>query len=70
MSFDLDNLFSYHPPHGDQAARYERIRAAAKAYAEVVIECTPPSADQSTAIRQICESCMTANTAIACNEAE
>ena len=27
---DLDNLFTYHAPKGDQAGRYESIRDAAR----------------------------------------
>ena len=62
----LENLFSYHPPKGDQADRYQRLRAAAKEFAEVVVESTPKGADQSAAIRKIREATMTANAAIAC----
>lgn len=68
MSIDLDNLFRYHRPTEEQAARYARINAAAKNFAQVVLDCTPASADQSAAIRQIREARMTANAAIACNE--
>lgn len=62
--FDLEHLFSYHPPTEGQPEKYVRIRDAAKAYALVVLECTPPSADQSDAIRKIRESVMTANSAV------
>lgn len=65
-NIDLENLFSYHPPKGDQADRYQRLRAAAKEFAEVVVESTPKGADQSAAIRKIREATMTANAAIAC----
>lgn len=64
----LDNLFGYHAPKGDQVERYARINEAAKNFAKVVLECTMPCADQSAAIRQIREARMTANSAIACNE--
>lgn len=65
---ELDNLFSYHPPKGNQTERYARLRDKAKEFAQEVIECTPPSADQTAAIRKIREAVMTANAAIACNE--
>lgn len=65
--FDLDNIFTYHPASPEQAAKYETIRAAGKAFAQVVIDNTPPSPDQSTAIRQIREAVYTANAAIALN---
>jgi hypothetical protein len=64
----IDNLFTYHPPKGDQVERYGKLREAGKALAEVIIECTPQCADQSAAIRKVREAVMTANAAIACNE--
>lgn len=62
----LDNWFSYHPASPEQGRRYERIRAAAKVFAEVVVQETPPSADQTAALRKIREAVFTANAAIAC----
>ncbi len=62
---NTDELFVYHPPKGDQVERYQKIRAAAKEFAEVVLECTPSSADQSAAIRKLRECVMTANAAVA-----
>lgn len=62
---DLDHVFSYHAPKGDQPARYEAIRAAARLFAGVVEEFTPEGADQTAAIRKIREATMTANAAIA-----
>ena len=66
---DLDNWFTYHTPHGDQPNRYVKIRQAAKAFAEVVVENTLPSADQTVAVRKIREAVMVANQSIACEEA-
>lgn len=63
---DLRSLFTYHAPTGDQADRYGRINEAALVFAEVVVDNTPASADQSAAIRKIREARMTANAAIAC----
>ena len=62
---DLDNTFDYHPPKPDQLPRYEKIRAAAKQFAQVIVENTPQSADQTAAIRKVSEAAMTANAAIA-----
>lgn len=67
---ELDNLFSYHRPFGDQPARYEAIRAKAKELAAVILLSTPKSADQSAALRKLRECVMTANAAIAINEKE
>lgn len=63
---ELDNWFMYHPPTTEQLASYEKIRAAAKKYAEVVNCCVPDSADKTVAIRKIRESVMAANLAVAC----
>jgi len=62
---ELDNIFSYHAPTGNQPARYEKIRSAGKAFAEAIIENTPVCADQNAAIRKVREAVMTANAAIA-----
>lgn len=63
----LDNWFTHHPPL-EQATidAYETIRRAGRAFAAIIIANTPPSADQSSAIRRIREVCFTANAAIAC----
>ena len=45
---------------------YEAIRAAGREFARVVVALTPPSADQTTAVRTIREAVMWANAAIAC----
>ena len=63
---NLDNWFTYHPPTNDQKIRYEAIREAAKAFATVIVENTPPSADQTAAIRKVREATMTANQCLAC----
>jgi len=63
----LNNWFSYHPPVGDQAQRYEQIRAAGKVFAEKLVELCPPSADRTAAIRKIREAVYSANASIACN---
>lgn len=65
---DLDNLFEYHAPKGDQATRYGKISQAAKEFAKVVLENTPACADQTVAIREIMMARMLANQTIACNE--
>ena len=64
----LKNLFSYHAPFGDQAKRYELIRAAGLILAQTIQELAPESAEKTTAIRRVQESVMYANAAIACNE--
>ena len=67
---DLDNRFTYHPPSAvnDQPARYERIRAEAKAFAHLLDELVPDSRELSLAITHLEEAVMWANAAIARNE--
>ena len=62
---NIDNVFSYHAPEGDQPQRYEAIRAAAKNLAQVIVDNTPPCADQSAALRHVREAVMTASASIA-----
>lgn len=62
---DVDNLFSYHPPVGDQVQRYEALRAGAKAFAHIALANTPASADQTAGIRLLREAVMTFNASIA-----
>lgn len=52
---DIENLFTYHAPIGDQPQRYQRIRDAAKQLAQVIVDNTPASADQTAAIRKLRE---------------
>lgn len=62
----LDNWFSYHRPEGDEAARYEQLRAGGKVLAELICELCPPSADRTVSIRKIREAVYSANASIAC----
>lgn len=66
---DLNNWFMYHAPSETQIPRYEAIREAGYRFALVIINSTPPSADQTAAIRKIREAVMTANASIACDNA-
>lgn len=65
MAFDLDDLFSYHPPTPEQLEHYRAVREGAKSFAQVILDHTPPSADQSAAIRLLRQVVMTANASIA-----
>lgn len=62
----LNNWFTYHPPTPEQQTKYVEIRDAALAFATIIVKNTPPSADQTAAVRKIREATMTANQAIAC----
>lgn len=63
----LETWFSHHPPKDEATVqRYAKVRQAGKDLAITILENTPPSADQSAAIRKVREAVMTANAAIAC----
>jgi hypothetical protein len=62
MEQQLENWFST----PDQLPRYVAIRAAALAFAAVVNEQVPDSADKRAAIKMIREAAITSNRAIAC----
>jgi len=62
------NRFEYHTPHGDQADRYGRLRAAGRAMAELILELTPESSERTRALETLQHTIMLANAAIACNE--
>lgn len=63
---NLANWFTYHVPSKEDQIKLDRINSAALAFAKVVIDNTPPSADQSAAIRHIREARMTANASVMC----
>jgi hypothetical protein len=64
---NLRNWFTYHAPKPEQLPKYLEIREAGLAFAAVILKNTPPSADQSVAIRKIREVVMVANQSIACD---
>lgn len=64
---DIENIFTYHSPTSEQIPKYEAIRAKAKEFAQVIVDNTPGSADQTAAIRLLREAVMTANASIALN---
>ena len=63
---DLNNWFTYHAPKSEQLPKYNIIRDSALAFANVILENTPSSSDQTAAIRKVREAVMTANASIAC----
>lgn len=68
--FDVDNVFTYHKPFGNQPQRYEQIREAAKDLAKVVHAHCPESREKSLALTNLQQAVMWANAAIAINERE
>ena len=61
---DLDEIFRYHKPEQSQVEHFEQIRLAAREFAEQILLHTPPSADQSVAIREVREASHAATSAI------
>jgi hypothetical protein len=64
----LKNIYKYHPPTDDQKARYEELRNAAKALAELIARLCPIAHETSTAFTRLEEAVMWANASIARNE--
>ena len=62
---DIENIFKFHAPTDVQLVAYDEIQSAAKNLAAVIIAHTPPSADQTAAIRKVREAVMTANASVA-----
>ena len=67
---ELDKVYTYHPPQGNQQERYVTIREMAKAFAALILGATPTSREQSLALTKLEEGVMWANSAIARNENE
>jgi hypothetical protein len=65
---DLEKRFTYHAPKGNQPARYNFLRDAAKSLAYVIKTATPPSREQSLALTHLEQAVMWANAGIARNE--
>jgi hypothetical protein len=62
----IENWFMYHTPTPEQIEKYAVIRDCAKEFAQVIVDNTPPSADQTAALRKLRECVMTDNASIAC----
>ena len=67
-TYDLDNIYSHHPPCGNQVERYQQIRNEAKALAHTIDMLCPDSREPSIAHTELESAIMWANKSIACNE--
>lgn len=65
---ELEKRFVYHAPKGEQPEKYEKIRATAKEFAELLNSLCPDSREKSLAITELEMSVFWANAAIARNE--
>lgn len=61
---ELDEMFTHHAPSADQQRRQQAVRAAAREFAQAIVENSRPGPDQSAAIRKVREAQMTANVGI------
>jgi hypothetical protein len=65
---ELDKRFDHHPPKGDQAERYAKVRAAFRELAEALNELCPESREKSVAFTELESAQFWANASIARNE--
>lgn len=64
---DIANRFTYHPPTQAQVEKYQRIRDAARVYAELLADECPRSRELSTALTHLDTVVFFANASIARN---
>ena len=65
---ELACRFTYHPPKNDQQERYVKLRDRAKGLAELIVELSPESREQSLALTSLEQAVMWVNAAIARRE--
>ena len=65
---DIEKRFTYHPPKGDQAQRYEQIRVEARSMAVYITDLCPNSREKSLALTKLEECIFWSNASIARNE--
>ena len=61
----LDAYFTYHPPQKDDQGHFAAMSDSFMMAAQAIVNHTPPSAEQTLAIRKLQEARMWANAAIA-----
>ncbi len=67
---DLEHIFKYHMPSPRQVAQYAKIRAAAKVFAEEILEHCPDVPDRNIAVDAVRTAVMRANASIALNASD
>ena len=68
--YNVENIFTYHKPIGDQPERYEKIRNKAKELAILILESCPKSREKLDALVRLEEAIMWSNASIARNESK
>lgn len=69
-NFDVNNVFTYHAPHGTQQARYVELREKAREFAALIQADCPQAAETTLALRAVQQASMWANASIAINESD
>ena len=64
---EIENIFTYHAPAGDQPSRYDQLRNEAKTFAQTINKLCPPSREKSIALTNLQQTVMWANASIALN---
>lgn len=64
----IDNIFTYHKPFGNQPQRYEEMRDEAKSLARTIQRACPESREKALALTNLQQAIMWANASIAINE--
>lgn len=64
----IENIFTYHAPHGTQQARYVTIRDEAKSLAYRINNDCPESREKSLALTLLQQAVQMANASIAIHE--
>jgi len=64
-NFDPKYVFEHHTPTPEKLVHYDALHEAARVFAQVILEHTPASEDQSAALRLLREATMTACAAVA-----
>lgn len=67
-NLNLDNIYTYHAPKGNQAAAYQDMRAKARELAELFQGICPDSRERSLAMTNLEQAAFWANASIARNE--
>jgi hypothetical protein len=67
---NIESIFTYHKPFGDQPQRYETLRSEAKGLAKTIQDACPESREKSLAFTYLQQAVMWANASIAINERE
>ncbi len=65
--YDVENIFTYHPPQPEQIDRYTVLRAAAKEVAWIILGACPESREREQALTKLEEAIFWANASVARN---